>query len=132
MSEPSTLPVYKAKTYCVHDNPYVYASCTNFEPGKGMIVIHSDWGTYSSYWGSMGGRTIEEFLLDVSSDYVEKNLMYKMNYMGVKKEAFVRLTKFMAHCWPKLREVIKTEMEKEGQNGIRLSITRDQDAPVAP
>lgn len=95
---------YKSKMIALHDHPFVYATLTDFQPGKGLLQIHSDWGMYSAFWGSMGKSTLAQFLLSCNSSYIEKNFHYQMNYLGVKKEGFGRLTKFMAHCWPRIKE----------------------------
>lgn len=103
--------ILESKTYLVIENPFAYLTAVNFEPGKGMIQIHSDWGTYSAFWGGMGNKTVEQFILSCDSYYIENNLKYQMGFMGCKKEAYVRLTKFMAHCWPKLTLEISKHME---------------------
>lgn len=111
MSEQELKPTYPSKTYCVHSHPFAYATLTDFSPGKGMLQIHSDWGTYSSFWGAIGNdRKIAQFLLDCDSSYVEKNLAYNITNSGMKKEGHIRLMKFMSHCWPKLIEEFKKDL----------------------
>lgn len=114
MSDPK--PTYQSKMYCVHEHPFAYATLTDFGPGQGLLQIHSDWGTYSNFWGSMGERTIAEFVVETSPSYLEQKLTYQMNYMGVKKEAFGRLTKFMAQCWPRLKDEILKDLQSVDQS----------------
>ena len=104
-----SLPVTaNAMVYMVHsdDNgPFAYATLADFGPGQGLLQIHSDWGTYSYYWGSMGERSLREFLLDTSPSYVEGKLSSNMHSMGMKKQSFIRLARFMSQCWPRLIEL---------------------------
>ena len=96
----------QSQTYIDNNHPYTIVTLTELIPGKeGMIQIVSDWGHYAAWWGSMG-MPLRDFILQCDSSYIERSLQVKMNYMGVKKEAFGRLTKFMAHCWPKVREML--------------------------
>lgn len=103
------MEVIDSKTYLLRDHPYAYVTLTDLGPGKGMIQIQSDWGHYSCFWNAIGDRTIREFLLSCDSGYIETNLKYSMNYLGVKQVAFGRLTKFMAHCWPKIVNALREE-----------------------
>lgn len=102
---------YPSRVYCSHEHPFVYATLIEFKDheGKnaGLLQIHSDWGTYSNYWGALGDQTIEEFLIGCSPAYVENKLTAQMNFMGVKQIAYQRLTKFMAQCWPRVVEMMK-------------------------
>lgn len=42
----------------------------DFGPGQGKIIIEC-WGqSWSSYWGSMGDRTIAQFFISCSEDYI--------------------------------------------------------------
>lgn len=103
---------YPSKTFCKHSSPFAYATLTEFERGKGLLQIHSDWGSYSFYWGGMG-QSLPAFLADASPGYIENKLSTTMHSMGFKKEAFAKLTKFMAQCWPDLKELFKEEAAKE-------------------
>lgn len=107
--------VITSKTYCSDKHPYVYATLVDLAPKRGMIQIQSDWGTYAAIWNAMGDRTVREFVLDCGSDYIEGCFQERLNYLGVKREAFGRLTKFMAHCWPTVREMLRTQ---ERENGL--------------
>lgn len=119
-------PTYVSKMYCKHSHPYAYATLTDFNKGQGLIQIHSDWGTYSHFWGSMGSDTIAEFLMGVSPSYLEGKLTFNMNQMGVKRASFGRLTKFMAQCWPELRDIIKKEIESDHQSRVRSQSSTDE------
>lgn len=103
--------VYASKMYCHHGEPFAYATCTNFGSKRGLIQIQSDWGVYSAYFGSMGSETIEEFVLNSSQSYLTDKLESQMRYMGMKKESFTKLHKFMIECWPQLRGVIQEEFK---------------------
>jgi hypothetical protein len=111
MNTPAFPSTYESKMYCVHEHPFAYATLTDFGPGQGLIQIHSDWGTYSNFWSSIGkDRKIAEFVIGLSPSYLETKLTWQMNYMGCKKEAYARLTKFMAQCWPRLKELIEKDV----------------------
>lgn len=91
-----------------HDCPFAYATLTDFKPGQGLLQIHSDWGTYSAFWGAMGkDRKIKEFILDANESYIENNLAQTARQMGMKQVCFIRLTKLMSQCWPRLRDEFK-------------------------
>jgi len=105
--------------YCVHDHPYAYANVTNFGDGRGLLQIYSDWGTYSFYWGSMGG-TIEAFLSECNDSYVHTKLKSSLNNQGIKKEYQGRLGRFMTDCWPRLKAVIaEAELSRTRDGGSK-------------
>jgi hypothetical protein len=94
------------------DEPFAYVTFTNFDPGQGLMQIHSDWGTYSCFWGAMGkDRTIEQFVADCGADYIHGNLMMCVTYQSMKRDAKSRLDRFMIKCWPAIHEKLK-EMRK--------------------
>ncbi len=95
-----------ATTLLRFDDPFAYVTLTDFGENKGLLQIHSDWGTYSYYWGSMGGDIIS-FLADTSASYVHTKLQSTINYMSMKVEARGRLDRFMIQCWPDIHVEIK-------------------------
>lgn len=106
--------IFESKTYCVHEHPFAYVTLTDFEPGKGLVQIHSDWGTYSCFWGSIGNdRKIAQFILSCNAGYIENNLAHQIAATRLKKDGYGRLTKFMALCWPRICDEILKEMENE-------------------
>lgn len=103
------------------DDPFAYITLTDFEKGRGLLQIHSDWGTYSYYWGSMGEDDILNFLARTSPSYVHEKLQSCLNYMDMKKDARVRLDRFMIKSWPAIHECLKLEssamtIEKKGNS----------------
>ena len=50
----------------------------NFEPGKGKIIIECYGQAWSNYWGAMSGKTIQEFFLTASNDYLVEKLDYRL------------------------------------------------------
>ena len=89
------------------DNPFfAYVTTIDFLNGRGLLQIYSDWGTYAAFWGCTGD-SFEKFLLGCHSSYVEQNLSRNLRYMGMKKEAEIKLGKFMSHCWPNIVQQIK-------------------------
>lgn len=42
----------------------------NIEPGKGLLTIACFGESWNSYWGGMGGGTVQEFIKRVSNDYL--------------------------------------------------------------
>lgn len=102
-----------SRMYLNHEHPFAYATITDFRNGSGLLQIHSDWGTYSNFWNSPGYEKLEEFLISSDAGYIETKLQWQMNFMGVKKEAFGKLTKFMAQCWPKLCDEFKKDLKAE-------------------
>lgn len=114
MKEEKPDVVCNSRTIIFREHPYFYVTLTDLEPGKGLIQIFSDWGNYAAYWGSMGvDRKIDQFLARCDSYYIENNLSVGMSYLGVKKEAFGRLSKFMSHCWPRFARILEEETKKE-------------------
>jgi hypothetical protein len=105
----STPENFQSKTYLYRDHPYFYATLTDLEPGMGLLQIHSDWGTYSYFWPGMGDDTLAEFLASTEPSYVETKLSSMLGFMGMRKEAYSRLTKFMAQCWPRLMDTLRAE-----------------------
>ncbi len=71
------------------------------------MQIHSDWGAYSHYWGSMGDGGLVKFLADTSMAYVHGKLRSSANMMGMKKEYHVRMDRFMITSWPAIHEELK-------------------------
>ena len=107
-------PSYKQTLYCIHSPFFAYAACTTFGNGCGLIQIHSDYGTYSNMWNAIGEGSLEEFVLGIDQGYFRTKLRTQLNYMGMKKENEKKLDSFIINCWPKLKEVIRAEYEKEG------------------
>lgn len=99
--------IIESKTYVKRSHPFAYVTCTNFEKGKGMIQIYSDWGIYQSVWMGMGDKTIEQFVLSCDDGYLKDNFKYQMNYMGVKKKEMGRLDKFFETSWNDIKEILK-------------------------
>jgi hypothetical protein len=91
------------------DEPFGYVTLTDFGEGMGLLQIHSDYGSYSFYWGAMGKRTILEFLANCSAEYVHTKLQSCVNYQSMKIEAKRRLQKFMINCWPDIHAELKAK-----------------------
>ena len=70
----------------------------NYEIGQGKITI-SDTNydyNYSKYWGSMGEKTLEEFITSINSDYFASKLMSGRNYQEINiKGTFTNIRKFI-------------------------------------
>lgn len=49
--------------------------CENLEPGKGRIILVCYDSAWVGYWGAMGGRTVEEFVISCDACYIASNLM---------------------------------------------------------
>jgi hypothetical protein len=47
----------------------------NFGPGEGRIFIQCYDKVWSSYWGSMSGKTVQEFVAGSGVDYIVNNLV---------------------------------------------------------
>ena len=48
---------------------------TNYDAGKGKIVIECFGDAWAHYWGAMGGRTVQEFVLGADNDYLLNKLL---------------------------------------------------------
>jgi len=46
----------------------------NYEQGKGKLTIEVYGESWSSYWGAMGGGSLEQFVLSCDNHYLAKNL----------------------------------------------------------
>ena len=55
----------------------------NFEPGQGRVIIQCYDKVWSSYWGGMSGKTVQEFISEAGADYIVNNLV--SHYMPVKQ-----------------------------------------------
>lgn len=88
------------------DDPFAYVTLTDFGDSKGLIQIHSDWGTWSFFWGAMGG-TIINFIAKCSASYVHTKLQSCPSYQEAKQINKGRLDRFMINCWPDIHEEIK-------------------------
>lgn len=93
-------------TYIKRSHPFAYVTLTDFEKGKGMIQIYSDWGIFQTVWMGMGSSDIKQFILSCDSGYIKKNLAVQMNYMGVKKACMGKLDRFMESSWDEIRSII--------------------------
>lgn len=72
------------------------------------MQLHTDYGTYSYFWGAMGkDRTIAKFLASCDASYIHNKLQSSLNYQSMKREASRRLDKFMIDCWPAIHEKLK-------------------------
>lgn len=100
---------YESKMYCVHEHPFAYVTLTDFGEGKGLLQIHSDWGSWSNYWGAMG-KPLREFLVGASDGYVHNKMTGCLYSNHVKKEAFGRLDKFFIQSWPKVLTLLKQDV----------------------
>lgn len=90
------------------DAVFAYVTLTDFSPGHGLLQIHSDYGSYSYFWGAMGeNRKIIQFLASCNSSYIHTKLQSCINYQSMKKEAQRRLQEFMINCWPDIHTKIK-------------------------
>lgn len=47
---------------------------TNYETGKGKLVIESFGEAWANYWVAMGERTLQEFVMKASNDYLLRKL----------------------------------------------------------
>ena len=43
---------------------------TNYEPGRGKIVIECYGEAWAAFWGGMSGQTIQQFITDSHNDYI--------------------------------------------------------------
>lgn len=71
----------------------VRVALENIEPGKGRITITCYGKSWSSYWGGMGGGTVEEFFVGCTNDYLIGNLaqgLYSTRFTGDSVAAFAR------------------------------------------
>lgn len=65
-------------TYVLHglkDLDPVTVFVTNYELGKGKLVIECFGDAWANYWGAMGDRTLQEFVLKAENDYLLRKLL---------------------------------------------------------
>jgi hypothetical protein len=53
----------------------------DFQPGRGELVVWCYGKAWTAYWGSMGDRTIRQFLLDCYDDYIATKLEPDNDYV---------------------------------------------------
>lgn len=110
-NSPSYENLVPSVTYYFKEDPYCVVTLVNVSPGKGFIQVASDWGDYTAYWGAMGSRSVGQFVTQMNSAYIEGSFRERLYYMPPKQSALIRLTKFMAHCWPTVVERIKRDLQ---------------------
>ena len=60
----------------------------NYDLGQGKIIVSDlDKGSWSYYWGAMGGKTIEEFLKQTNGDYFAGKLCNEQYQFSAKNTA---------------------------------------------
>jgi hypothetical protein len=92
------------------DDPFAYVTLTDFSEGRGLLQIHSDYGSYSYFWGAMGKDTkIAQFIASCDAGYIHTKLQSCVTYQGMRVDSKRKLQEFMINCWPdihaRLREV---------------------------
>lgn len=102
----------QSRTYIKRSHPYAYATFTDFEHGKGLLQIHSDWGVFHSYWRSTGCDRLEDFVLGCNNGYLANNFNYWIRFMQGKQVSTTYTDKMLLHCWPELKEIIQREHNK--------------------
>lgn len=50
---------------------------TNYEPGKGKIVIQCYCDSWVNYWGGMGGMNLQQFFCSCDNGYILRKLLKK-------------------------------------------------------
>ncbi|MCF1458159.1 MAG: hypothetical protein LPH21_11580 [Shewanella sp.] len=88
----------------VDELPPLTVITENFAPGKGKIIIQLDGDTWSSYWPAMGGRTVEQFFIDIDNDYAIKNLCWALSDTANDEQASIAMIK---------RQIIKLRRQQE-------------------
>ncbi len=67
---------------------------TNYEPGKGKVVIECYSQSWACYWGGMSGKSIEEFLVSSENDYLLDKLIngsvYQTDFDEIQKRALAK------------------------------------------
>lgn len=48
---------------------------TNYKPGQGKLVIECYGEAWAHYWGAMGDRTLQEFVLKAENEYLSMKLI---------------------------------------------------------
>ncbi len=96
-----------ATTLLRFDDPFAYVTLTDFGEGRGLLQLHTDFGSYSYYWGAMGSRSLVEFIAGTNAGYIHTKLQSCVNYQGMRVDAKRRLQEFMIRCWPDIHEELK-------------------------
>ena len=95
------------------DDPFAYVTFTDFSDGRGLLQIHSDFGSYSYFWGAIGADTkIKQFVAGCDAGYIHTKLKSCVIYQDTKVSAQRKLDHFMIQCWPAVHEKIKEHVLK--------------------
>jgi len=91
------------------DDPFAYVTLTDFAENRGLLQLHTDYGSYSYYWGSMGDNLIN-FIARCDAGYIHTKLQSCVNYQGMRFDSKRKLQDFMINCWPAIHEEIKKRL----------------------
>lgn len=88
----------------------------NFEPGKGRVTIVCYGRAWTSFWGAISGKRIEEFLLTCESDYIADNLDWGRTQIVKRLEKTDRtyLLRIINSVLAALRQLKSEEGENHG------------------
>ena len=72
--KPTTMLLIEDLMQPPHNLDPIRVITENFEPGQGRIIITCWDAAWVGYWGAMGDRTVEQFVIDCDDDYIASNL----------------------------------------------------------
>jgi hypothetical protein len=59
-------------------------------PGVGRLLVECYGDAWSGYWGAMGERSIEQFVLSCSADYIGGKMLGAQHKRSKQSELYVR------------------------------------------
>lgn len=59
------------------------------KPGHGRLIVECYGEIWTTYWGGIGNRTLRDFLLSCSADYIRDNLLPSRKRATKRDEAYL-------------------------------------------
>ena len=85
--------ITKVKITQVKNLDLINVYIDNIKKGSGRILIECYGEVWSYYWGAMGDRTIEQFMIDTDSDYILNKLIGHNKVTLMEREYLARIIK---------------------------------------
>jgi hypothetical protein len=79
---------------------------------KGDLFINSDWGYFACCWRAFGG-TFKRFLIEISGDYLIRNLERQQLQFGGKAKIKIHIGEHITALFSELQHQLQQELNPE-------------------
>lgn len=86
-------PVNNLKAFRLYGSPRfdpIFVVIHDIGAGSGRLVIECYGDVWSGYWGAMGDKTMEQFLLSCSADYITGKMFGRYHKRNKQHEAYLQ------------------------------------------